>query len=59
MGFWFGKFDDTKPWRSTPAKINDRWYTPRGEKVRDNNAYFGKIEKSGRYWKGNTGWKKK
>jgi hypothetical protein len=59
MGFWFGKFDSTKPWRRTPVKINNRWYTPKGEKVRNSRAYFEKIEKNGRYWEGKTGWKKK
>jgi len=58
-GFWFGIFDKNKPWRKTPTKISGQWYTPKGDKVRNPKAYFKTIEKRGRYWKGNTGWKNK
>jgi len=58
MGYWFGKFDSKAPWRKTPAKINDNWYTPAGERVRDSRKYFGTIKQNGEYWKGKTGWKK-
>ncbi len=56
MGYWFGKFSDCYPWRKTPTKIGNTWYTPYGEVVRNPSAYFAAIERNGRYWEGNTGW---
>ena len=58
MGYWFGKFSKCYPWRKTPVKIGDTWYTPYGEVVRDPDAYFAAIKRNGRYWEGNTGWDK-
>ncbi|ENN96033.1 hypothetical protein J422_04590 [Methanocaldococcus villosus KIN24-T80] len=60
MGYWFGVFDKRLSWRKkTPVKIYGKWYTPKGEKVRDSDAYFKTIERNGRYWEGNIGWSKK
>ena len=56
MGFWFGIFDKGTPWRKTPAKINNSWYTPSGEKVYSPSRYFATVGKNGANWKGNTGW---
>ena len=56
MGFWFGIFDKRTPRRKTPAKINNSWYTPAGEKVHSLSRYFVAVGKSGAHWKGNTGW---
>ncbi len=56
MGYWFGESSDCYPWRKTPTKIGDTWYTPTGEVVRNPSAYFAAIERNGRYWEGNTGW---
>ena len=57
MGYWFGKSSKNSSWRKTPTKINDNWYTPSGEKVNNPKAYFKAIEKNGRKWEGDTGWK--
>jgi len=59
MGFWFGKFSNVLPWRKTPTKIGESWYTPTGSKVNSPPKYFAKIDENGKLWKGNTGWKKK
>lgn len=56
MGFWFGKSDKCTPWRKTPAKIGNNWYTPTGEKVHSPGRYFNTIKKNGEQWKGDTGW---
>ncbi len=56
MGHWFGKSSKKSSWRKTPAKINDNWYTPKGEKIHNPEAYFKAVRKNGEYWKGNTGW---
>ena len=56
MGYWFGKSSKCYPWRKTPTKIGNTWYTPTGEVVRDPDAYFAAIKRNGRYWEGNTGW---
>ena len=56
MGYWFDEFDDCKPWRKTPTKINGKWYTPYGEEIKNPDSYFETIEKNGKYWKNNTGW---
>ena len=58
MGYWFGESSDCYPWRKTPTKIGNTWYTPYGEVVHDPEAYFAAIERNGRYWEGNTGWDK-
>ena len=59
MGFWFGKFSDNSPWRSTPTKIGKTWYTPSGQQVTSPSRYFSTVQSSGTYWKGNTGWNSK
>ncbi len=56
MGYWFGKYDNCRGWRKTPAKINKSWYTPSGKKIRNPSAYFEAVDRNGRYWEGNTGW---
>lgn len=58
MGYWFGEFSDCTSWRKTPTKIGDTWYTPKGEKIKNPDAYFAAVERNGRYWEGDTGWKK-
>jgi len=58
MGYWFGEGNDCYSWRKTPTKIGDTWYTPKGEKIHNPKAYFNTVGKRGRYWEGNTGWKK-
>ena len=50
MGYWFGESSDRYPWRKTPTKIGNTWYTPYGEVVHDPEAYFTAIERNGRYW---------
>ncbi len=52
MGYWFGESSDCYPWRKTPTKIGNTWYTPYGEVVHDPEAYFAAIERNGRYWEG-------
>ena len=59
MGFWFGKFNDNSPWRSTPTKIGKTWYTPSGQQVASPSRYFSTVQSNGTYWKGNTGWNSK
>lgn len=49
MGFWFGIFDKGTPWRKTPAKINDSWYTPSGGKVHSPSRYFAAVEVRNRF----------
>ena len=44
------------PWRTNPAKINNSWYTPSGEKVHSPSRYFAAVGKNGAHWKGNIGW---
>ena len=56
MGYWYGRYDNCKNWRKTPAKINNKWYTPSGEKIHNPSAYFDAVERNGRHWEGNTGW---
>jgi hypothetical protein len=59
MGYWFGEFNDCMPWRRTPVKIGDKWYTPTGERIRNPSAYFRAVRRNGRYWEGNTGWEER
>ena len=59
MGFWFGKFNDNSPWRSTPTKIGKTWYTPSGQQITSPSRYFSTVQSNGVYWKGNTGWNSK
>ena len=54
MGFWFGIFDKGTPWRKTPAKINNSWYTPSGGKVHSPSHYFAAVGTNGATLKGNT-----
>ncbi len=56
MGYWFGRSSSCYPWRKTPTKIGNTWYTPYGEVVRDPDAYFAAIRRNGRYWEDDTGW---
>ncbi len=56
MGHWFGKSKASNTWRKTPAKINNNWYTPSGEKIYNPDAYFKAVRKNGEYWTGDTGW---
>ncbi len=58
-GYWFGKKRPGTNWRKTPVKIGDQWYTPKGEKVRNPEAYWATINRRGRFWVGDTGWVKK
>jgi len=58
MGYWFGKSSKCTSWRKTPTKIGKSWYTPKGEKIKNTKSYFKTVEKNGKYWEGNTGWKK-
>lgn len=58
MGHWFNEFRDDKGWRKTPAKINGKWYTQKGELINDPKAYFSAVNKNGRYWEKDTGWTK-
>jgi len=59
MGYWFGKHSKCSPWRKTPTKIGNKWYTPKGEPIRDPEAYFSTVEQNGRYWNSNTGYKRR
>ncbi len=56
MGYWFGERSECSSWRKTPTKINNKWYTPSGERIKDPKAYFRKVKRNGEYWKGDTGW---
>ncbi|MGX9366797.1 hypothetical protein ACTVJH_12270 [Desulfoplanes sp. PS50] len=56
MGHWFGRFRDDMPWRKTPARIKGVWYTPRGDKIDNPDAYFATVARRGRFWDGDTGW---
>ena len=59
MGHWFGKSSKRLPWRKTPTKIGNKWYTPNGERIWDPGKYFEAVDENGEYWKGDTGWRSK